>query len=61
MIKSNITRLILQIVVLFVIFCSVDYMLYSEFRFLRNSIISIPVSIFLFFMSRKQDKENNCG
>ena len=57
MIKNDFTRLLLRTFVFFVIFCSVDYILYSEFRFLRNIIIGIPVSTYLFFIGRKQGKE----
>ena len=56
--KKNIyVQLLFQILVYFVIYSLVDYMLEREFRLLRNLIISIPITVFMFFMNRKKDKE----
>lgn len=55
--KNIVVQLLFQILVYFVIYSLVDYMLEREFRLWRNLIISIPITVFMFFMNRKKDKE----
>ncbi len=55
--KNKYVQLLFQICVSFLIFTLIDYMIEKEFRFIRNTIISVPVSTFLFFMNRKNDIE----
>jgi hypothetical protein len=57
--KKNIyVQLLFQILVYFVIYSLVDYMLEREFRLLRNLRMSIPITVFMFFMNRKKTKKN---